>query len=188
MGNCTSVGPTVVLPKSLMSCTQRAWSLRSFAESPMTFTLRFAHSGALSYRTHLNTDAPQHRHRRAIDSLARDLRELGRAHRGEVARVREEDRLGASGRRSAVVDRAYGFAIPMALTQESPIHSWNLIGPCVVSASKSGAMLPKRSVDGIVSTGLSCSSDGEEDVIKASHCPLEVYISHVCGRGRGRRV
>ena len=31
------------------------------------------------------------------------------------------------------------------LTQELPIHSWNLMGPLVVSASKSGAVSPKRS-------------------------------------------
>ena len=29
-------------------------------------------------------------------------------------------------------------------TQESPIHSWNLIGPAVVWASKSGATYPRR--------------------------------------------
>lgn len=31
------------------------------------------------------------------------------------------------------------------LTQELPIHSWNLMGPLVVSAWKSGAVSPKRS-------------------------------------------
>src|SRR5574339_61393 len=30
--------------------------------------------------------------------------------------------------------------------QESPIHSWNLMRPCVVSASKSGAVSPIRRV------------------------------------------
>jgi hypothetical protein len=37
------------------------------------------------------------------------------------------------------------------LTQESSIQSWNLIGPAVVSASKSGAILPRRR-EGIVVT------------------------------------
>lgn len=36
-------------------------------------------------------------------------------------------------------------------TQESPIHSWNLMGPAVVSASKSGAVLPRRREGAIVS-------------------------------------
>lgn len=40
-------------------------------------------------------------------------------------------------------------------TQESPIHSWNLIGPVVVSAVKSGAMFPRRR-EGMLSYGRQC--------------------------------
>jgi hypothetical protein len=50
------------------------------------------------------------------------------------------------------------------IAQESPSHSWNLIGPAVVSASKSGAMLPRRRVG-----MLSRLSGGQK---------LELYLLH----------
>lgn len=39
---------------------------------------------------------------------------------------------------------AVAAAIVRERTHESPIHSWNLMGPLVVSASKSGAVFPRR--------------------------------------------
>jgi len=44
IGNCTSVGPTVLPPYSLISSTHLWWLCNPFAEMPMTFTFRFAKS------------------------------------------------------------------------------------------------------------------------------------------------
>ena len=80
---------------------------------------------------------------REIGLMDRDFRKLGSAHRGEVIGVRKKDGLALTidfgERQSEERDIQAG-------TQESPIHSWNLIGPLEVSASKSGAMLPRRRV------------------------------------------
>lgn len=65
-----------------------------------------------------------------------DLAELSGADRGEVSRMREEDGLGRDSDKDGKNDGDD--------TQELPIHSWKLIGPFVVSAWKSGAMLPRR--------------------------------------------
>lgn len=65
-----------------------------------------------------------------------DLAELSGAYRGEVSRMREEDDLEGCSDQDGKNEEEH--------TQESPIHSWNLIGPAVVSAWKSGAMLPRR--------------------------------------------
>jgi hypothetical protein len=65
-----------------------------------------------------------------------DLAELGGADRGEVSGMREEDGLKCSSDKDSRNEEEH--------TQELPIHSWNLIRPAVVSAWKSGAMLPRR--------------------------------------------
>lgn len=65
-----------------------------------------------------------------------DLAELSGANRGEVSRMREEDGLERNSDKDEGSERDH--------TQELPIHSWKLIGPFVVSAWKSGAMLPRR--------------------------------------------
>ena len=75
-----------------------------------------------------------------VGLTARDLSELSRANRGEVIRVRKEDRLQKTSVRGLLWRRR------AQRTQESPIQSWNLIFPAVVSASKSGAVLPRRRV------------------------------------------
>ena len=71
-----------------------------------------------------------------VGLTARDLSELSRANRGEVIRVRKEDRLQKTSVRGLLWRRR------AQRTQESPIQSWNLMGPWVVSAWKSGAMAP----------------------------------------------
>lgn len=48
-----------------------------------------------------------------------------------------------------VLDAALG--VRRSAYQLSSMKSWNLMGPFVVSASKSGAMEPRRSCDAIVS-------------------------------------
>ena len=65
-----------------------------------------------------------------------DLAELGGADRGEVSGMREEDDLECSSAKDGRNEEGH--------TQELPIHSWKLIRPAVVSAWKSGAMLPRR--------------------------------------------
>ena len=67
-----------------------------------------------------------------------DLTELGRADRGEVSGVGEQDGLITVSELNALA------RVTSQRTQELPIHSWNLMGPAVVWASKSGAMLPSR--------------------------------------------
>lgn len=75
----------------------------------------------------------------------RDVRELGRAHWREVTRVREEHYLCVCARwvRPGGLGSLHGGG---GRTHESPIQSWNLMCPSVVSASKSGATLPRRRV------------------------------------------
>lgn len=142
------MGPNLV-PQSLMSCTHFSWSERPFAEIPMSFTPRFSKSGALqitadvkrlSFRSQPSTTLLDH----CLNVPPRNLGELGRAHRGEVTRVREEDSLREA---NTIVQHrpALVLCASTALTQESPIHSWNLIVPLVVCASKSGAVSPRRS-------------------------------------------
>jgi hypothetical protein len=46
IGNWTSVGPAVLAPNALISSTHFLWSLRPFAEMPISFTPRWAKSGA----------------------------------------------------------------------------------------------------------------------------------------------
>lgn len=65
-----------------------------------------------------------------------DLAELSGADRGEVSGVRKEDGLECSSDKDGSNGEEH--------TQELPIHSWKLIRPTVVSAWKSGAMLPRR--------------------------------------------
>ena len=67
---------------------------------------------------------------------ASDFTELGGADRSKVCWMGEQDRL-------AQFSELLRLPL-MPLTHESPIHSWNLIGPAVVKASKSGAVLPRR--------------------------------------------
>jgi hypothetical protein len=93
---------------------------------------------------------------------ARDLAELSRADRCEICSMNEYKlvRLDAISDRNAPPgwenrtpwkeahgQRQDGETTKVgSRTQESPSHSWNFIGPMVVSASKSGAMLPRRRV------------------------------------------
>jgi len=97
---------------------------------------------------------------------AGDFAELSGANRGKIVCKRgsvsskglrwkknptgmgEEDGLCARKRRGASV-LSTRSARCYQRTHESPIQSWNLIGPTVVSASKSGAMFPRRK-DGMV--------------------------------------
>ena len=67
-----------------------------------------------------------------VARTARDLAELGGADGGEISGVGEEDGLQDRSER----DRRHGEGD----TQESPIHSWKLIGPAVVTASKLGVV------------------------------------------------
>lgn len=100
-----------------------------------------------------------------IGGTARDLREFGGAYRSEVIRVRKKDGL-ASTSVSVIIP---GNKISKH-TQELPIHSWNLMVPLVVSASKSGAILPRRRV------GILFSSDqGREGQIGDSHMARSLY-------------
>lgn len=85
-----------------------------------------------------------------VDAPPGYLSKLGSADGGEVAGVREQDGLRASTGRSATVHSDENCM--SGLTHESPIHSWNLTGPLVVSASKSGAVFPRRS-DGMAADG-----------------------------------
>ena len=76
-----------------------------------------------------------------IRSATSDLSKFGGADRSKISRMREKD--GLRDRFDQVWDQIQSERD--VSTQESPIHSWNLIGPAVVSASKSGAVFPRRS-------------------------------------------
>lgn len=72
-----------------------------------------------------------------VVSAASYFTEFGRANWSEISRMGEKNSL--------------NFEVNYQLkcaggkqTQELPIHSWNLMRPAVVSASKSGATLPSR--------------------------------------------
>ena len=65
--------------------------------------------------------------------------ELGGADGSVVFGVGKEDDPADNVSDEAVCTRCFGAY------QLSPMKSWNLIGPLVVSASKSGAVLPRRS-------------------------------------------
>lgn len=74
-----------------------------------------------------------------IRGTASNFSELGGADWGKVSWMGEQNCLEIVG--------SLGHLRPLKvkiLTQESPIQSWNLMGPAVVSASKSGAMSPRR--------------------------------------------
>ena len=118
MGNCTLVGPNLE-PKSLISSTHLLWSSRPLAEMPMTLTLRWAKSSdrrATSPSSVVQTGVKSPGCENRTAWIEQDQPQFGQI----------------------LTDRM------QILTQESPIQSWNLIGPAVVCASKSGAMLPRR--------------------------------------------
>lgn len=79
-----------------------------------------------------------------VGGSPRNFTKLGGAHWGKIAGVREQDRLD---NRQIIQPPQEDLSVQKH-TQESPIHSWNLIGPAVVSAVKSGAVFPRRR-DGI---------------------------------------
>src|SRR5438270_3142633 len=61
------------------------------------------------------------------------------------------------------------FGWENSTAQESPIQSWNLIGPSVVSASKSGAVSP-------ICRAIRFPSGSDEN-LRAAACDVEVMIA-----------
>lgn len=116
MGNWTFVG-AYLDPYSLMSLIHASCSLRPFAEIPITLTPRLAKSGA----------------RRATSPSS--VVQTG------VKSPGWEKRIALTSLVSTVITGCNYMRIH---TQSFPIHSWKEIGPLVVSALKSGAMLPSR--------------------------------------------
>ena len=130
-------------PHSSMSLAHFTWSSRPLAEIPMTLTLRFAKSGAL-FNAPGRAQRQLSRHQHTGSCIpTRNFCKLGGADGSEVSRMREEYGL------IMVVSTSRWYlesqVRQLIHTQESPIHSWNLIVPLVVGASKSGAMSPRRS-------------------------------------------
>ena len=103
-----------LVPYEFMSWTHLLCSSRPLAEIPITFTLRFWKSGAR------RATSPSSVVQTGVKSPGWENR---MAYGAEWDKIQSERDV---------------------ITQESPIHSWNLIGPAVVWASKSGAMLPRR--------------------------------------------
>jgi hypothetical protein len=59
------------------------------------------------------------------------------------------------------------------MAQLPSIHSWKCIGPCVVSALKSGTTFPRRRT---CATGKSPRSRSQTKCFGSIHCPCEYAI------------